>query len=144
MIASTASPFKFCRSVIEALGGTLEKDDVTQLDVLTALTIPRRPHRSPRWRAGALRFERVVDKADILSTTSACCGICKHGAVYAADLHLATGVEKPMDIFRRPLAGTYGQDCNITGAHSSRRGYRCAGRIFPGASALAEARGTSP
>lgn len=38
VIASTASPFKFCRSVIEALGGTLENDDVTQLEVLSQLT----------------------------------------------------------------------------------------------------------
>ena len=35
IIASTASPFKFCRAVIEALGGTLEQDDVTQLDLST-------------------------------------------------------------------------------------------------------------
>ena len=70
VIASTASPFKFCRSVIEALGGTLEKDDVTQLDVLTALTDTPAPSPLAALAGRPPRFERVVDKADILSTVS--------------------------------------------------------------------------
>lgn len=70
VIASTASPFKFCRSVIEALGGTLEKDDVTQLDVLTALTGVPAPAPLAALAGRHPRFERVVDKADILSTVS--------------------------------------------------------------------------
>ena len=70
VIASTASPFKFCRSVIEALGGTLEKDDVTQLDMLTGLTGVPAPAPLAALAGKAPRFDRVVDKADILSTVS--------------------------------------------------------------------------
>ena len=68
VIASTASPFKFCRSVIEALGGTLEKDDVSQLDVLTGLTGVPAPTPLAALAGKTPRFDRVVDKADILST----------------------------------------------------------------------------
>lgn len=69
VIASTASPFKFCRSVIEALGGTLENDDVTQLEVLSQLTGCTGTRSACRsGRQDAPRFDRVVDKADILST----------------------------------------------------------------------------
>ena len=66
VIASTASPFKFCRAVIEALGGTLEQDDVTQLDVLTGMT----GIVAPAPLAGKQpRFDLVVDKDEILGTT---------------------------------------------------------------------------
>lgn len=68
VIASTASPFKFCRSVIEALGGTLEKDDVSQLGVLTGLTGVPAPAPLAALAGKTPRFDRVVDKADILST----------------------------------------------------------------------------
>ena len=70
VIASTASPFKFCRAVIEALGGTLEQDDVTQLDVLTKLTGVAAPAPLAALAGKTPRFDRVVDKADILSTVS--------------------------------------------------------------------------
>lgn len=68
VIASTASPFKFCRSVIEALGGTLEHDDVTQLEVLSQLTGVPAPAPLAALAGKTPRFDRVVDKADILST----------------------------------------------------------------------------
>ena len=68
VIASTASPFKFCRSVIEALGGTLEKDDVSQLAVLTDLTGVPAPAPLAALADKQPRFDRVVDKSEILST----------------------------------------------------------------------------
>lgn len=68
VIASTASPFKFCRAVIEALGGTLEQDDVTQLDVLTKLTGVAAPAPLAALAGKTPRFDRVVDKSEILST----------------------------------------------------------------------------
>lgn len=68
VIASTASPFKFCRAVAEALGTEIEKDDVTQLDALTALTGIAAPAPLEALRTAAPRFDRVVDKEDILGT----------------------------------------------------------------------------
>ncbi len=70
VIASTASPFKFCRAVIEALGGVLEKDDVSQLDVLTKLTGIDAPAPLAALAGKAPRFDRVVDKSEILSTVA--------------------------------------------------------------------------
>lgn len=75
VIASTASPFKFCRAVIEALGGTLEADDVTQLDVLTALTGAPAPATLTALRGLAPRFDLVVDKEAILDTTDLLAGL---------------------------------------------------------------------
>lgn len=68
VIASTASPFKFCRAVIEALGGTLEQDDVNQLDVLTQLTGVAAPAPLSALAGKTPRFDRVVDKSEILGT----------------------------------------------------------------------------
>ena len=69
VIASTASPFKFCRAVIEALGGTLESDDVTQLGVLTGMTGIAAPAPLAALAGKQPRFDRVVDKEEILGTT---------------------------------------------------------------------------
>lgn len=69
VIASTASPFKFCRAVIEALGGTLASDDVTQLDKLTEMTGAAAPAPLSALRGKQPRFDMVVDKEEILSTT---------------------------------------------------------------------------
>ncbi|MCQ5131183.1 threonine synthase [Butyricicoccus faecihominis] len=68
VIASTASPFKFCRSVIEALGGSLERDDVTQLGVLEQLTGEKAPAPLAALAGKTLRFDRVVDKEAIFQT----------------------------------------------------------------------------
>ena len=69
VIASTASPFKFCRAVIEALGGTLESDEVTQLGVLTGMTGIAAPAPLAALAGKQPRFDRVVDKEEILGTT---------------------------------------------------------------------------
>ncbi len=70
VIASTASPFKFCKSVAEALGGRVEREDVSQLDVLSGLTGQQPPAPLAALRGRQPRFDRVVEKEDILSTTS--------------------------------------------------------------------------
>lgn len=69
VIASTASPFKFCKSVTEALGGTVKIEDVTQLDVLHSLTGQLPPAPLAALKGKQPRFNRVVEKEDILSTT---------------------------------------------------------------------------
>ena len=69
VIASTASPFKFCKSVAEALGGTVKIEDVTQLDVLHSLTGQLPPAPLAALKGKQPRFNRVVEKEDILSTT---------------------------------------------------------------------------
>lgn len=69
IIASTASPFKFCRAVVEALGGTLEKDDVTQLDVLSGMTGLAAPAPLAALAGKQPRFDLTVDKESILGTT---------------------------------------------------------------------------
>ena len=68
VIASTASPFKFCRPVAEALGTRIERDDVSQLDALTAITGIAAPAPLDALRTAVPRFDRVVDKEDILGT----------------------------------------------------------------------------
>ena len=65
VIASTASPFKFCKSVAEALGGKVEREDV-----LHGLTGQQPPAPLAALRGKQPRFDRVVEKEDILSTTS--------------------------------------------------------------------------
>ena len=69
VIASTASPFKFCQSVIEALGGTVRTDGVELLAQLTGMTGVPAPAPLAALAGKAPRFDRVVDKADILGTT---------------------------------------------------------------------------
>ena len=68
VIASTASPFKFCRAVVEALGGKLERDDVTQLDVLSQMTGMEAPAPLAALAGKQPRFDRVVPKEEILDT----------------------------------------------------------------------------
>ncbi len=69
VIASTASPFKFCQSVIEALGGTVTTDGVELLDQLSTLTGVPAPAPLAALRGKQPRFDRTVDKTDILATT---------------------------------------------------------------------------
>lgn len=69
VIASTASPFKFGQSVIEALGGTVTTDGIELLDQLSEMTGVPAPAPLAALRGKQPRFDRVVDKADILATT---------------------------------------------------------------------------
>ena len=55
--------------MLEALGGTLEQDDVTQLDVLTGMTGIAAPAPLAALAGKQPRFDLVVDKDEILGTT---------------------------------------------------------------------------
>ena len=68
VIASTASPFKFCGPVAAALGKTVDTASVSQLSELSALTGVAAPAPLAALADKTPRFDRVVDKADILST----------------------------------------------------------------------------
>lgn len=68
VIASTASPFKFCGPVAAALGKQVDTASVSQLDELSALTGVPAPAPLAALAGRTPRFDRVVDKADILST----------------------------------------------------------------------------
>ena len=62
IVASTASPFKFCNSVLEALGETGIASGLDALDQLTAKTGQPAPAPLAGLRDKAVRFTRVVEK----------------------------------------------------------------------------------
>ena len=62
IVASTASPFKFCGSVLEALGETGIVSGLDALDQLTAKTGQPAPAPLAGLRDKAVRFTRVVEK----------------------------------------------------------------------------------
>ncbi|HJC21117.1 MAG TPA: threonine synthase [Candidatus Butyricicoccus avicola] len=68
IIASTASPFKFCGPVAAALGKTVDTTSVSQLDALASLTGQPIPAPLAALAGKTPRFDRVVRKDDILST----------------------------------------------------------------------------
>ena len=111
VIASTASPFKFCRSVIESLGGTLEKDDVSQLAVLTELTgCCCTLRRLLRWRTNSRALTAWWTRRKSCPRSSLLQGSVSMALYTLADLHLATGVAKADGYFRRTMAGIYGKN----------------------------------
>ncbi len=66
VIASTASPFKFCRAVISALGGEPGEDGPEQTEVLSKLTGVHAPEPLLSLKGKRPRFETVVEKDGIL------------------------------------------------------------------------------
>ena len=62
IVASTASPFKFCNSVLEALGETGIASGLDALDQLSAKTGQPAPAPLAGLRDMAVRFTRVVEK----------------------------------------------------------------------------------
>ena len=72
VIASTASPFKFCQSVISALGGTVSSDGTELLDQLHDMT--GAPIPAPLAALSGLkpRFDLVIDRENILNTVEYC------------------------------------------------------------------------
>ena len=66
VIASTASPFKFTRSVMNALGkGDDNKDDFALADELSAVSGVEIPEAVTSIRTAEVRHKKVVDKADM-------------------------------------------------------------------------------
>ena len=69
VIASTASPYKFCQSVITALGGTVTSDGVELLDQLHEMTGVDIPKPLAALKGKKPRFDLVIDKEEILNST---------------------------------------------------------------------------
>ncbi len=68
VIASTASPFKFCQSVIEALGGKVESDGIELLAQLSQMSGTAVPTPLANLAGKTARFNQVIDKSAILGT----------------------------------------------------------------------------
>ncbi|MBS5149782.1 MAG: threonine synthase [Butyricicoccus pullicaecorum] len=68
IVASTASPFKFCKPVAAALGQPIAAEGVEQLSALERISGCTAPASLAALGNQTPRFDRVVDKADILST----------------------------------------------------------------------------
>lgn len=69
VIASTASPFKFCQSVITAVGGTVETDGTELLDQLHELTGASVPAPLAALSGLTPRFNLVINRDAILEST---------------------------------------------------------------------------
>ena len=66
VIASTASPYKFTRSVMEALGADTDgKDDFALADELSALSGVKLPQAVETIRTAPVLHNRVVDASDM-------------------------------------------------------------------------------
>ena len=62
IVASTASPFKFCASVLEALGETAPAHGLDALDQLSTRTGQPAPAPLSKLRDKSVRFSQVVEK----------------------------------------------------------------------------------
>ena len=65
VVASTASPFKFCDSVLSALGESQIASGLDALDQLAARTGQPVPAPLARLRDKSVRFTQVVDKENM-------------------------------------------------------------------------------
>ncbi len=68
VIASTASPFKFCRAVAGAIGGADVTDGPGQVEALSKLTGISAPKPLASLKGKKPRFEKTVEKDGILSS----------------------------------------------------------------------------
>ena len=76
VIASTASPYKFTRSVMEALGvSTEDKDDFVLADELSSLSGVKLPQAVETIRTAPVLHDRVVDAPDMPETVKDILGI---------------------------------------------------------------------
>ncbi len=69
VIASTASPYKFCQSVITAIGGSVASDGTELLDQLHEMTGTPIPQPLASLKGKEVRFAKVIDKTEILQST---------------------------------------------------------------------------
>jgi threonine synthase len=77
VIASTASPYKFTRSVMEALGeGHEEMDDFGLVDELSRISGTQVPKAVEEIRTAPVLHDRVVDAVDMPQTVKNILGIC--------------------------------------------------------------------
>ena len=65
VVLSTASPFKFPRSVLEALGRTAPENDFEAMQQLESATGHAAPASLAALRQKAERFDTVIDPAQI-------------------------------------------------------------------------------
>ena len=75
------------------------------------------------------RFDRVVDKADILSTVGLLDGSC-HGALYACRSAPRRRCSQADGYFRRPVAGAHGKDHQKLACACCAGGHHCFGRGY--------------
>ncbi len=104
VVESTASPFKFCASVLDALGVTEHAPGTGVLGQLTAKTGRPAPKPLASLAGKAVRFDQVTDKAAMRTVVTE---FLRLMALYAiGDLHLSLGpADKPMDVFRGRWTG---------------------------------------
>ena len=74
VVVSTASPFKFCSSVLEALGETQVAEGLDALDQLTARTGVPAPAPLASLRDKQVRFDRVVEKENMVDAVRSMLG----------------------------------------------------------------------
>ena len=65
VIASTASPYKFTKSVLGALGAQVPKDEFEAIDALYALTNVKVPEGIAGLREKQVRFTDVIEKSNL-------------------------------------------------------------------------------
>jgi len=74
IVVSTASPFKFCASVLEALGETPVAEGLDALEQLTARTGVPAPKPLASLRDKQVRFDRVVEKENMVDAVRSMLG----------------------------------------------------------------------
>ena len=65
VVASTASPYKFPRAVLSAMGGDVPAEDFDCVAALEAISGVTAPANLSALRSKAVRFDKVIDKAEI-------------------------------------------------------------------------------
>ncbi len=68
VIASTASPYKFANSVLDAISGEAPADDYAQLDQLNALSHLEIPKALAELKEKEIRFSSSITKEEMENT----------------------------------------------------------------------------